>query len=88
VEIREQVIKIPFNSWPPDAHLKDIGRWYNLGLTQWLEALSLGPLTRMSGWKKPDVDGLIAEAKKEICSKKIHAYCYMHIWTARRPAEA
>jgi hypothetical protein len=75
VEIQEQVIKVPLNPWPTDPHLKDIGRWYNLGLTQGLEAVTLGPLTRMFEWSKADVDKLIADAKREICSKKFHAYC-------------
>ncbi|RQM05186.1 hypothetical protein DH86_00004026 [Scytalidium sp. 3C] len=87
VEIQEQVIRVPMNPWPSDPHMKDIGRWYNLGITQGLEALTLGPLTRMSGWKKADVDTLVADAKREVCSKKYHVYCNMHIWTARRPAD-
>ena len=77
VEIQEQVIKVPLNPWPTDPHLKDIGRWYNLGLTQGLEALTLGPITRILRWKKSDVDRLIADAKREICLKKYHAYCNM-----------
>ncbi len=77
VDITEQIIRVPFNPWPADPHQKEIGRWYNLGLVQGLEAMSLGPLTRMSGWKKSEVDRLIGEAKKEICSKKYHAYCNM-----------
>lgn len=77
VEIQEQVIKVPLNYWPTDPHLKDIGRWYNLGLTQGLDAMTVGPLTRMSAWKRADVDRLVSEAKRELCSKKYHAYCNM-----------
>jgi hypothetical protein len=77
VEIQEQIIKVPLNPWPTDPHLKDIGRWYNLGLTQGLEALTLGPLTRMSHWTKADVDRLVSDAKREICSKRFHTYCNM-----------
>ncbi|KAH6711824.1 methyltransferase LaeA [Leptodontidium sp. MPI-SDFR-AT-0119] len=88
VDIKEEIIKVPLNPWESDPHLKDIGRWYNLGLTQGLEALTIAPLTRMSQWTKEDVDRLIANVKREVCSKKIHAYCNMHIWIARRPADA
>jgi hypothetical protein len=77
VDLTEHIIKVPMNPWPSDPHQKDIGRWYNLGLVQGLEALSLGPLTRVNLWKKSDVDRLVAEAKKEICSKKYHVYCNM-----------
>jgi hypothetical protein len=77
VDITEQIIRVPMNPWPADPHQKDIGRWYNLGLCQGLEAMSLGPLTRMSGWRKESVDRLVADAKREICSKKHHVYCNM-----------
>ncbi|KAE8451408.1 hypothetical protein EG329_004037 [Mollisiaceae sp. DMI_Dod_QoI] len=88
VEIQEQVIMVPLNPWPNDPHMKEVGRWYNLGLTQGLDALSLGPLTRINNWTKADVESLTAAAKRDICSKKYHSYCNMHIWIARRPAEA
>ncbi|KAF8854588.1 methyltransferase LaeA [Acephala macrosclerotiorum] len=88
VEIQEQIIKVPLNPWPADPHLKDVGRWYNLSLTQGLEALSLAPLTRINNWSKADVDRLTAAAKRDICSKRYHSYSNMHIWVARRPAEA
>jgi hypothetical protein len=77
VEIQEQVIKVPLNPWPADPHLKDIGRWYNLGLTQGLEALTLGPLMRVANWPRPEVDKLVGEAKREICAKRFHTYCNM-----------
>ncbi|CZT00557.1 related to methyltransferase [Rhynchosporium agropyri] len=88
VDINEQIIKVPLNPWENDPQLKDIGRWYNLGLTQGLDALTTAPLTRMFGWSKVDVDRLVANVKREICSKKLHVYCNMHIWIARRPADA
>lgn len=77
VEISEQVIKVPLNPWPADPHLKEVGAWYNLGLTQGLEALSLGPLTRVNHWSKADVESLVSSAKRDICSKKYHSYCNM-----------
>lgn len=86
VEIKQEVIRIPFNPWPADAHQKDIGRWYNLGLCQGLEALTMGPLTRILGWSRDRVEKLVTDVKREVCTKKYHVYCEMHIWTARRPA--
>lgn len=77
VDISEQRIRVPLNPWPADLHQKEIGRWYNLGLVQGLEAMSLGPLTRMCNWTKEEVDRLVAEAKKDICLKRHHVYCHM-----------
>jgi hypothetical protein len=77
VDIKEEVIDVPLNTWKIDAFSKEIGRWYKLGLTQGLEALTLAPMTRIRGWKKLDVDHIVEEAKREICSTKIHAYCQL-----------
>lgn len=79
VDISEQIIKVPLNSWPTEQYAKDVGRWYNLGLTQGLEALSLGPFTRLLGWTKADVDKLCSEVKREVCNKKFHVYCNMQV---------
>lgn len=74
VDIEEQVIQLPLNSWPADPHLKDVGRWYNLGLTEGLEAISLGPLTRVYRWPPEDVRRLVKEVKTAMCNKKYHVY--------------
>lgn len=77
VDIHEQIIKIPLNSWPTDPLQKDIGRWYNVSIAQGLEAMSLAPLIRMYNWEAEAVIKLCSEVKQEISSKKFRAYCHM-----------
>lgn len=77
VDISQRTIQLPFNTWPDDPHLKDIGRWFNLGLCQGLAALSLAPLTRMRGWTSDQVTELVKDVRAEICSRRHHAYCEM-----------
>jgi hypothetical protein len=75
IEISEVIIRAPYNSWPADPHQKDIGRWYNLGITEGLDALSLAPFTRVYQWDATQhVKPLLGEVKKQICNRKIHAY--------------
>ena len=74
VDIHEHVMKIPLNSWPADLHLKDVGRWYNLGMTEGLEAFSLAPFTRVNHWHLDDVRRLVRDVKKVMCDKKVHSY--------------
>ncbi|KAK3201700.1 hypothetical protein GRF29_164g301573, partial [Pseudopithomyces chartarum] len=50
IDIQETIIRAPYNTWAADDHQKDIGRWYNLGLTEGLEALSAAPFTRVNRW--------------------------------------
>ena len=74
VDVKMQVIKLPLNPWPADPHLKEIGRWYNLGMIEGLEAASLGPLTRVYRWPPEDVRKLVKDVKAGICNKKFHIY--------------
>ena len=75
IDIQETVIRVPYNTWPNDPHQKDIGRWYNLGLTEGLEALTIAPLTRVYQWDlNAHVKPLLDQVRREICNRKIHAY--------------
>ena len=87
-EVDEQVIRMPYHPWPLDKHEKAIGMWCLLGLTdsEYLEALSYGPFSRVLRWDKTKIDKLLADVTKEILMKKYHVYNEMHIWTGRRPA--
>lgn len=79
VEIQEQIVKIPLNSWPTDPLQKNIGRWYNVAFAQGLEAMSLAPLTRMFNWEQSAVVDVCSEVKQEISSKKFRAFCNMYV---------
>ncbi|RKF71505.1 Secondary metabolism regulator LAE1 [Golovinomyces cichoracearum] len=85
VDIQEQIIETPLNPWPTAAHAKELGKWYNLGLMQGLQALSMAPLTRMMGWSVDEVNKLCNEVRKEISCNQYHVYHNIHIWNARRP---
>lgn len=74
VDIQEEVIRVPLNPWPDDPEQKNIARWYNLALTQGLEAMTLAPMCRMKDWSKEQVTRLCAEVRRDICSRKIRAY--------------
>lgn len=75
IDIHEEVIRAPYNSWPNDPHQKEIGRWYNLGLTEGLEALSFAPFTRVNQWDlHQHVKPLVETVRREIRNRKIHAY--------------
>ena len=75
IDIREQIIRAPLNGWATDPHQKQIGRWYNIGLVEGLEALSAAPLTRINRWSFEDhVKPLIGQVAKEISNSKVHAY--------------
>lgn len=74
VDIEETIIRLPFNTWPTDPHGKDVGRWYSVGFTEGLEAMSLGPFTRVFEWPPGDVRRLCEDVKSAVLNKKFHVY--------------
>jgi hypothetical protein len=76
-DIQEVVYQLPLNPWPAETHLKDCGRWYNLGMSEGLEAFSLGPLCRVMKWPQDEVRKFLKDVQKDINSKQIHAYSNM-----------
>jgi hypothetical protein len=77
--IQRTVIRVPLNSWCLSPFEKDVGRWWNLAMTDGLglEALSLGPFTRIYKWQADDVARLVKDAKKEMCTRKYHIYNHL-----------
>ncbi|KAG7402876.1 Secondary metabolism regulator laeA [Fusarium oxysporum f. sp. rapae] len=88
VDISETVIRACYNPWPEDATEKEAARWFNVGLSSGLTALSCAAMVRMLGMSKEEVEGLCDRVNKEICMRSYHAYCRIYIWTARKPGTA
>ena len=79
VDIEDRVIRLPFNTWPSGtsserARERELGRWYNVGLCEGLEAMSLGPLARAYRWPVADIIRLVGDVKKAICNRGFHVY--------------
>ncbi|KAI0178909.1 methyltransferase LaeA [Hypoxylon sp. FL1284] len=77
VDVEQVTKRIPFNSWPADEPEHSIGAWFNLGLIQGLQALSIAPLTRMNGYDPEQVADLCNRARKELCSRGMRTFCTM-----------
>lgn len=84
-DINETVIKAYYNAWPEDSHGKEVGNWFNLGLSNGLTALSYAAMVKWLGMSKEEVESLCNRVNKDICMLKYHAYCRIYIWTARKP---
>ncbi|KAM0556784.1 hypothetical protein ACHAPJ_005844 [Fusarium lateritium] len=84
-DVRQEVIQAYVCPWSPDRHEREIARWFNLGLSHSLEALSLVPLVEKQGLKAEEVRELCAQAKRETCVLRYHTYCNIYVWTARKP---
>ncbi|KXX80446.1 Trans-aconitate 2-methyltransferase [Madurella mycetomatis] len=85
VDIKEEVIRLALNGWPADSHGREVGRWFNLGLRQSYQPLSLAPLARGHNRTPAEIHELTEKVGAEIYSLSLHAYCTLHIFTARKP---
>lgn len=74
VDIVHREFKWPFNTWPRDPKLKEIGRWQCVNMDMGLEAFSLALLTRAMGWTKEEVLACCAEVRKDIRNRTMHGY--------------
>ncbi|MCJ1309622.1 hypothetical protein MMC25_003282 [Agyrium rufum] len=74
VDIVERVIRLPINSWPLEQHEKNVGRWYNLGLCEGLEAMGMGPLTRNYNWPPNDIRRLCGDVKVAMCNRSYRVW--------------
>lgn len=84
VDIKEERMKFALNGWPEDNMGRDIGRWFNLGFIQGVEALTLAPLFRALNKTPAEIRSLLERVQQEARSNKVHAYFTMHTFTARR----
>ncbi|KAI8628896.1 methyltransferase LaeA [Xylariaceae sp. FL1651] len=85
VDIEHIEKRIPFNPWPEAEHEKEMARWFNLGLTQGLDAMTFEPVIHWLNYPEQAVRELIERVKEDICKREWRTFCTMHIWVARRP---
>jgi len=79
---------LPVGTWPADKHLKTIGAWNYLQLSEGLEAFTYAIFTRRLGYSKEEVEVMCAEIKRDLKNPKIHTMYHLHVSTGRKPEEA
>lgn len=76
VDIEEEVIKLPLNGRLAEAPGRDLDRWFNLGIQQACQPLSLAPLSRRRHSSTPDeIHDLSKKVRAELYGNAVHAYC-------------
>ncbi|RSL89655.1 hypothetical protein CEP52_014859 [Fusarium oligoseptatum] len=73
-DVTVDYFKWPTNPWPKDTKHKTLGQWHNANVGSALEALTLAPFTRALGWKAEEVRAFVAQVRKDLNDRRIHAY--------------
>ncbi|KAJ5753243.1 Secondary metabolism regulator laeA [Penicillium odoratum] len=84
-EIDHQMVGLPLNPWHNDEHERKVARWYNLAISESIEALSLATFNRAYGWPVEKIKRMATDVKSEAFNKDIHCYNILHIYQARKP---
>ncbi|KAI9730426.1 MAG: hypothetical protein M1834_005936 [Cirrosporium novae-zelandiae] len=98
VEVKK---KWPFNAWPEDSKLKEIGRWNQLRISQGIEGYALRMLTQVGGvsisrilysmssntkkWSYGEVQAVLGQMRTATRDEKSKAYLDVTIVYARKP---
>ncbi|KAH8713603.1 Secondary metabolism regulator laeA [Beauveria bassiana] len=85
IDFDEIIIRCCVSPWCDDAHEKLVAKWFNIGLTEAVEAMSLAPLVEKLGMDVSEVKDLCERLRNEICTLRYHAYFNIHLWTAKKP---
>lgn len=78
-DIREEVLKCYINPWSTDPYHREVSRWFNLGFSHGLEAMSLMPLIDQVGMTLKEVKDLCQKVKTESCVLAYHAYFNVYV---------
>jgi hypothetical protein len=85
VDVTERVYKVPVNTWPADKHMKELGMWNLLHITQGAEGWGLYLLTRVMGWSIQEAQVFIAKFRTSVKERRVHAYFEVVVIHARKP---
>ncbi|KAF6831670.1 methyltransferase domain-containing protein [Colletotrichum musicola] len=74
VDVTMDVYKWPSNGWPKEPRYKELGLWQHENMMAGIEGFTIAPFTRALGWSPMEVQVFLAEVRKDMKDRSIHAY--------------
>lgn len=74
VDVVEKRFAWPIGTWARGTHMKHLGTWAKEDVLAGLQGWTMAVLTRGLGMLTQEVEVLLADVRKDLESKKIHAY--------------
>ncbi|KAK2790791.1 hypothetical protein FQN53_008614 [Emmonsiellopsis sp. PD_33] len=72
---------MPLGPWPKDKHLKLLGAYNHMMVSQGVEAFTLRLFIKVLGWSHEEVQVLLAKVRRDLERKGIHIYTKVHaVW--------
>ncbi|KAF2758106.1 S-adenosyl-L-methionine-dependent methyltransferase [Pseudovirgaria hyperparasitica] len=85
VDVKEEMFKLPINSWPKDPQFKMLGRFSEQNLLDGLQGFSLAWFSRVLRWTKDEIEVDLVNVRKAISDRSVHAYLKIYVVWGRKP---
>ncbi|KAI5925680.1 S-adenosyl-L-methionine-dependent methyltransferase [Camillea tinctor] len=85
VDLKTYDLRTPIGSWPANAKEKEIGQYAQLALEQDIEGFVVYMWTTVMGWSPDEIHVYAAHLRRELRSRKSHAYYPQRVIVARKP---
>ncbi|KAL0933876.1 methyltransferase domain-containing protein [Colletotrichum truncatum] len=85
VDVKLLQFKWPTNTWPKEQRFKELGTWGHENIMSAWEGLCPAMLTRAHDWTREEVIVAMAELRKELRDRSIHAYHTVYSIYGRKP---
>lgn len=86
--VQSVTFPLPFNPWPKDAKLKELGRYQQLHMFEGMVSYSLRLYTNVLKWPKEEVEMLLEEVKSILKDRSCHLYTLVHFVYGQKPPDA
>jgi hypothetical protein len=79
--------QLPQSPWPKDSKLKELGRYHQLNMLEAMPTYTYALFTRMLGWTRAEIEGLLAGIRKELRDTSHHVYTKLRVVYGQKPGE-
>ncbi|KAF4450828.1 hypothetical protein F53441_6099 [Fusarium austroafricanum] len=85
VNVTERIFHVPLGTWPKNQVLKTVGLYWRTILTDGLQAIALGPMSRGMGWSREEIEVFLVDVRRAYSDNTALLYMPMHIVYGQRP---
>ncbi|KAF5644650.1 methyltransferase [Fusarium tjaetaba] len=85
VNVTERVFHVPLGTWPKNQVLKTVGLYWRTILTDGLQAIALGPMSRGMGWSREQIEVFLVDVRRAYSDHTSLLYMPMHIVYGQKP---
>ncbi|KAF4966627.1 hypothetical protein FSARC_5712 [Fusarium sarcochroum] len=85
INVTERIFHVPLGTWPKNQVLKTVGLYWRTILTDGLQAIALGPMTRGMGWGRDEVEVFLINVRRAYNDNTALMYMPIHIVYGQAP---